>query len=356
MPLILILDQNAQRASWLSELVLSIEPHIKIELFQKAEAALAWLHWHGADMIIADSRLQGVEDHVLIHRLRDLPRGRDLPLLMLTGRDDSETRQRVLEAGATDFLAKPLDRHECLARCRNLLTQRSQATIIQERARWLEKRVADATAEIRVREHETLLRLAKAGEYRDEETGNHIIRMAKYSRLIAEELGLSPEECHCIEMAAPMHDIGKIGIPDQILLKPGRLTAEEMDIMKTHARIGYEILKDSPSQYLQMGAIIALHHHEKYNGSGYPHGLAGEEIPLPARIVAIADAYDALTSERPYKSVWSPQQAVHYLNAQRGMHFDPHCLTAFTARLDQVNRIHHMLADQPTAQRQFHHS
>ncbi len=354
MPLVLILDQDAQRASHISDILLSIDQHLTIEVFQKAEAGLAWLHWHGADMIIADSRLQGAEEHVLIQRVRDLPKGGEMPLLMLTDRDDHPGRQRVLESGATDFLAKPVDRHECLARCRNLLTQRSQAKIIQERARWLEKRVAEATAEIRVREHETLLRLAKAGEYRDEETGNHIIRMAKYSRLIAEELGLSRAECDCIELAAPMHDIGKIGIPDHILLKPGRLTHDEMELMKTHARIGYEILKDSPSQYLQMGAIIALHHHEKFNGTGYPQGLAGEEIPLPARIVAIADAYDALTSERPYKSVWTPQQAVHYLNAQKGMHFDPRCLEAFNARLDHINRIQHMLADQPAPHRQQH--
>jgi two-component system response regulator RpfG len=352
MPTLLILDQDAQRASYITDLIHSIDQHLNVEVFQKAEAGLAWLYWHSADMIIADAQLQDIDDHVLIQRVRDLPTGGELPLLMLTARDDHPGRQRVLEAGATDFLAKPVDRHECLARCRNLLTQRSQAKIIQERARWLEKRVADATAEIRVREHETLLRLAKAGEYRDEETGNHIIRMAKYSRLIAEALGLAPEECDCIELAAPMHDIGKIGVPDQILLKPGRLSAEEMDIMKTHSQIGYEILKDSPSEYLQMGAVIALHHHEKYNGTGYPHGLAGEEIPLPARIVAIADAYDALTSERPYKSVWSSQQAVHYLNAQKGMHFDPRCLDAFNTRLDRITRIQHMLADQPAEHRQ----
>jgi two-component system response regulator RpfG len=347
MPSVLILDQDAQRASQLTDLIHSIDPHLTVEAFRKTEAGLSWLYWHGADMVIADIQLQDIDDHVLIQRVRELPSGSELPLLMLTERDDHEGRQRILEAGATDFLAKPVDRHECQARCRNLLTQRSQAKIIQERARWLEKRVAEATAEIRVREHETLLRLAKAGEYRDEETGNHVIRMAKYSRLIAEQLGLSREECDCIELAAPMHDIGKIGISDQILLKPGKLTVDEMTIMKGHTRIGYEILKDSPSEYLQMGAVIALNHHEKFNGTGYPHGLAGEEIPLAARIVAIADAYDALTSERPYKSVWSVEQAVHYLNAQKGMHFDPQCLAAFNSQLDRVLRIQHMLADQP---------
>jgi two-component system response regulator RpfG len=196
-----------------------------------------------------------------------------------------------------------------------------------------------------VREHETLLRLAKAGEYRDEETGNHVVRMAKYSRLIAEELGLQKTECETIELAAPMHDIGKIGIPDHILLKPGKLLPEEFTVMKQHTRIGYEILKDSPSRYLQMGAVIALGHHEKYDGSGYPHGLSGEEIPLPARIVAVADVYDALSSRRCYKPAWSFNDILQLFETQSGQHFDPRCVEAFMTRLDDVHRIQGMLRD-----------
>ncbi len=169
--------------------------------------------------------------------------------------------------------------------------------------------------------------------------------MARYSRLIAREMGLSNGECAAIEMAAPMHDIGKIGIPDEILRKPARLTYSEFEIMKTHTRIGYEILRDSPSEYLQMGAIIALNHHEKYNGTGYPNHLGKDEIPLPARIVSVADAYDALTSERPYKRCWSIQESVDYLNQQRGKYFDPDCLDAFVARLDQIIGIQETLQD-----------
>jgi two-component system response regulator RpfG len=219
--------------------------------------------------------------------------------------------------------------------------------MIQNRARWLEEKVSQATQEIVTRERETLLRLAKAGEYRDEETGVHVLRMARFSSLIAERLGLSEEERHGIETAAPMHDIGKIGIPDHILLKPGRLDGEEFAIMRTHARIGFEILKDSPSKYLQLGAVIARGHHEKFDGSGYPDGLVGDAIPLAARIVAVADVFDALTSERPYKRAWSIQDALHYLQTEQGRHFDPDCVQAFLTQLDQVLHIRHQLQDLP---------
>jgi two-component system response regulator RpfG len=219
--------------------------------------------------------------------------------------------------------------------------------IIQDRAHWLEKRVNEAIGAIRVREQETLLRLAKAGEYRDEETGNHVIRMAKFARLIAEHLGLSRDECEIIELAAPMHDIGKIGIPDQILLKPGALTDEEFAIMKRHTNIGHDILKNSPSEYLQLGAIIAYGHHERFDGSGYPQGLSAEDIPLAARIVAVADVFDALCSERPYKPAWPQQNALRYMQEQGGRHFDPMCLEAFHAQLDKILKVQDLLRDEP---------
>ena len=202
-----------------------------------------------------------------------------------------------------------------------------------------------ATREVRTRERETLMKLAKAGEYRDQETGNHIVRMSKYARLIAEELKLTAMECDEIEAAAPMHDIGKIGIPDHILLKPGKHTEEEQAIMRRHPVIGHEILAGSPSRYLKMGAIIALGHHEKFDGSGYPQGLAGESIPLAARIVAVADVFDALTSVRPYKAAWSFQQALDFVKTESGRHFDPACVSAFEMRIDSVAAIMRELRD-----------
>jgi two-component system response regulator RpfG len=173
--------------------------------------------------------------------------------------------------------------------------------------------------------------------------------MAKYSHLIARQLGLDEDECETIEMAAPMHDIGKIGIPDQILLKPGKLSVEEFAIIKQHTHIGYEILKDSPSKYLQMGAVIALGHHEKFNGSGYPQGLREEDIPLVARIVAVADVYDALSSKRCYKPPWSHDDVLNMLNEQSGQHFDPHCVHAFISQLEEVHTIQARFTDEQSS-------
>jgi two-component system response regulator RpfG len=347
MPTVLILDQDCARRQHLVELTRQIDSRILVVAIPKPEDALSWLQWHATDLVLADSLFPDIDPATLIREIRQLPVGGDLPLLMTAPWDDHDRRRQVLDAGATDLLATPIDNLEFRARCTNLLTQRNQQKIIHERARWLEQRVSDVTSEIRIREHETLLRLAKAGEYRDEETGNHVVRMARYSRLIAEQLGLSRTDCEAIELAAPMHDIGKIGIPDEILRKPGRLTHCEFEIMKTHTLIGYEILKDSPSKYLQMGAVIALSHHEKFNGTGYPHGRGKSEIPLPARIVSVADAYDALTSERPYKPRWPLKKTIDYLKQQSGRYFDPECLDAFLSQLERVMKIQYTLGDNP---------
>jgi two-component system response regulator RpfG len=198
---------------------------------------------------------------------------------------------------------------------------------------------------VREREKETLARLARAGEFRDEDTGLHFARMARYSRLIAEAIGHGSEDAETIELAAPLHDIGKIGIPDHILLKPAGLDEGELAVMRGHPRIGHEILKGSASKYVNMGAQIALGHHEEFDGSGYPGGLAGEAIPLAARIVAIADVYDALTTARPYKSAWSVEAAFDYLVAQRGRHFDARLVDAFVAVGADARRIQDELKD-----------
>jgi two-component system response regulator RpfG len=223
-----------------------------------------------------------------------------------------------------------------------------QHLIIQDRADWLARQVEVATDQITLREKETILRLARAGEYRDEGTGNHVIRMAKYSRLIAEALGcFSKQDCDDLEYAAPMHDIGKIGIPDGILLKPGKLNEYEWDIMQTHTTIGHAILSDSQSRYMQIGAIIALNHHERFDGKGYPNGLEGEDIPLIARVVAVADVFDALVSARPYKKAWPEEEAIAYIQQQAGTHLDPQCVDAFMQRLDEIKQIKSDYADEP---------
>jgi two-component system response regulator RpfG len=254
-------------------------------------------------------------------------------------------RYEALEAGATDFLIKPLDEHETRARCANLLELRRHKIVLSDQARVLQYQVDKSVAEIHERELETLSKLAKAGEFRDRTTGNHLARMAKYSALIGTNLGLAQETVHVLEFAAPMHDIGKIGIPDSILLKGGPLSGEEETVMKSHPRIGYDILKGSPSKYLSMGAIIALGHHEKYDGSGYPTGLHGEDIPIVARIVAVADVFDALVTARPYKQAWSIEDGFAYLHSQKMKHFDANCVDAFAAGIERVREIHAAYAD-----------
>jgi len=345
-PCILIIDDQSTSRQILEELVATLGERVVIKSFANPLAALTWAHTNPTDLVLTDYKMPQMNGVDFTLRFRAIYP--DVPVVMVTSMEDREIRYQALEAGATDFLIKPVDHTECRARCRNLLTLRQQQLIIKDRARWLEEKVHQATQEITTREQETLLRLAKAGEYRDEETGCHVLRMAQFSSLIAERLGLSEDDRHVIEMAAPMHDIGKIGTPDNILLKPGKLDIGELIIMRTHAQIGYEILKDSPSKYLQMGAVIAHGHHEKYDGSGYPKGLSGEAIPLPARIVAVADVFDALTSERPYKHAWSIQDALQYLTTEQGRHFDPVCVQAFMAQLDKVLQVRQQLQYLPS--------
>jgi putative two-component system response regulator len=239
-----------------------------------------------------------------------------------------------------------VDKVELTARVNNLLALRKSQQQLANRADWLAEEVAKATAEIAAREKEAILRLSRAAEYRDPETGSHLLRMSNYTRLIAVQLGLPPAEQELLLESSPMHDIGKVGTPDHILLKPGRLTPEEFEIMKQHATIGYEILRDSVSPLLQCAAKLALAHHEKFDGSGYPQGLAGEAIPLHGRIVAVADVFDALTSERPYKKAWTLDAAVDFLKTNAGSHFDPVCVEAFLAAWPQVLEIRQRYQDE----------
>lgn len=342
---ILIVDDQFTSRKILEELVSSLGDEILAKPFADPLKAPEYVQVHEPDLVLADFKMPRMNGVEFTKRFRELYK--DIPLVVITGVEDKQVLYDALDAGATDFLAKPVDLRECRTRCNNLLKLRQQHQIIKGRAKWLESKFTEAVVDVRRREHETLMRLAKAGEYRDEETGNHIIRMAKYSRLIANGLGLGAEECEVIEYAAPMHDIGKIGISDTILLKPGRLTSEEIKVMQQHTVFGYEILRDSPSKYLQTGALVALGHHERFDGTGYPHGLSRDAIPLSARVVAVADVFDALTSERPYKKAWSIQDALNYLAAEKGKHFDPDCIEAFHSQFERILNVRQKFLDLP---------
>src|SRR5574339_239024 len=342
---VMVVDDQSTGRAILEQVVRSLDERVVVEGFARPVDAVVWATRNVSDLVLVDYMMPDMDGIELVKRLRALPGYEHVPIVMVTVHDDRKVRYAALHAGITDFLTKPVDARYCLARCRNLLTLRRQQLALEDRRRLLEHMVEDATREVREREKETLLRLARAGEFRDEETGYHLIRMARYSRLIATALGLDPDEAQTIELAAPLHDIGKIGIPDQILLKPHELEAGEWQVMRRHPVIGHEILKGSASKYVRMGALIALGHHEKYDGSGYPNGLVGDHIPLCARIVTIADVYDALTSARPYKSAWSLEHAFEFLGAQRGRHFDPQLVNAFTGVREDVMRIQRELQD-----------
>ncbi|MFW5425925.1 MAG: HD-GYP domain-containing protein [Methylophagaceae bacterium] len=344
---VVIVDDESTGRMIMGKILHQVMDNIVLHEFEHPADVLEWLDSNHPDLIVTDYRMPDINGIDFIKKIRLREGCQDIPIMMITVADEKTVRYNALEAGATAFLTRPIDHIECRTSCRNLLKLSEQHSIIQKRAEWLAEQVELATKQIVSREQETLLCLAKAGEYRDEETGNHVIRMAKYSRQIAEELGMSDEECDFLEYAAPMHDIGKIGIPDGILLKPGKLNPPEWEIMQQHAEIGHDILVDSQSKYMQMGAVIALTHHEKFDGSGYPKGLKGLTIPLIGRIVAVADVYDALISARPYKMAWPVEEALDYLKQQSGKHFDPECIDAFFKRLETIRNIEIEYADNP---------
>jgi len=342
---VLIIDDLFSSRLLIAEIVRQIDGKLNLELFDAPGRAWEFARENRVDLILTDYKLPEFDGIELVRRLRKLNHCVDVPIVVITVVDDRRIRYEALEAGATDFLIKPLDEHETRARCANLLELRRHKIVLADQARMLQYQVDKSVTEIHERELETLAKLAKAGEYRDKTTGNHLMRMAKYSAMIGRHLGLGVETNHVLEVSAPMHDIGKIGIPDSILIKEGPLTPAEMQVMQTHPRIGYDILKGSPSKYLSIGAIIALGHHEKYDGTGYPNGLHGDDIPIAARVVAVADVFDALVSQRPYKRAWKLDEGFTYLKSQRGKHFDPTCTDAFLADITRVEGVLREFAD-----------
>lgn len=336
---ILIVDDQSTSRTILSQVIRGISPNIKVVEKSNPESALEWAAQNIADLVFVDflmPRMNGVD---FIRLIKMLPDYSSVPVVMITVKKDAETRYAALDVGVADFLSKPVDAYECTARCKNLLTMRQQHLILQNRSDLLESKVRLAIAEISAREQETLMRLARTGEYKDYDTAMHLQRMALYSKVIAEAAGFSEEDANMIELSSPLHDLGKIGIPDHILLKEGALNADEQKVMREHPIIGYEILQNSPSKYLQMGGEIALAHHERYDGSGYPYQLKGNQIPLSARIVAIADVLDALTSKRPYKEAWSMDKAFAYIESESGKHFDPHLVALTISIREKIEAV-----------------
>ncbi|AKL96291.1 response regulator RpfG [Clostridium aceticum] len=291
------------------------------------------------DIVLLDLNMPFMDGFKVMEKLKRIDRRSYLPILVLTASDDMENRNRALEEGARDFLGKPFNKREVLNRIHNIIEVKLLYNKVELQNQNLERKIAERTRELKRSELEIARRLAIAGEFRDNDTGNHIVRVGKYAEILARVLGMEASYSHILLHAAPLHDIGKIGIPDNILLKPGKLTEEEWEIMKTHSDIGGEILSGGRSQLMKMAEVIAYTHHEKYDGSGYPKGLKGEEIPIEGRIVAICDFFDAVTTPRPYKHAWHIDAAVDEMLRLRGSHFEPRLLEVFMKILPQIIKI-----------------
>lgn len=304
-----------------------------------SRAAIGLYAEHRPDIVLLDLQMPHLDGFGVMQQIRELDPLHFAPILVLTAEIDTKIRYRALESGARDFLLKPFDRVEVKARIRNLVEMRKLHMQTIAYAADLEGVVAERTLELRATQMEIIHRLGHAAEYKDNETGNHIIRMSLYCRVLAEAIGMSSEEQELLLGAAPMHDVGKIGIPDRILCKPAKLTPDEWEIMKTHAEIGADLLSGSNSPLIQMAQITAWTHHERWDGTGYPRGLVGDQIPLTGRIVAVCDVFDALTSVRPYKPAWPMGQTIAALQAGVGSHFDPKLVAQFLSQIPEILAI-----------------
>ncbi|HPS31262.1 MAG TPA: two-component system response regulator [bacterium] len=305
---------------------------------ENGKKALKIIQTENPDLVLLDVMMPDMDGFEVIRKVRQDNRYQQLPIILVTALTEKEDRIKGIEAGCDDFISKPVDKMELLARVRSLLKVKAYNDLLSNYRKELESEVADRTKElnhafekIKSASLDTIYRLTMASEYKDEDTGAHVKRMSHYCVAIAKQLGLSEKCVETILYAAPMHDLGKIGIPDHILLKPAKLDPSEWEIMKQHTAIGAKILNGSDAQFIKLGEIIARCHHEKWDGSGYPDGLKGTEIPIAGRIVAIADVFDALNSKRPYKEPFSLEKSLSIIKEGRGNHFDPEVVDAFFA-------------------------
>lgn len=304
----------------------------------------------GIDCILSDIKMPGRTGIDLLKEVKhNWP---EMAVILFTGNAEIHTAVASMQEGAYDFILKPIQLKQVIHSITNALEKKRMKLELRNYQKNLEKLVLERTNQIKeamqmleVSHLDTINRLCQAAEYRDDETGYHVLRISKYCEVLSRAAGLSEEETWLLSKASPLHDIGKIGIPDSILLKPGRLTAEEFEVMKKHAEIGGHILKNANSRVLQVAETVANSHHEKWDGSGYPRGLAGEEIPLMGRITAVADVFDALTMKRCYKPAFSLEASVNIITEGRGKHFDPRMVDLFLERLPEFVAIQKEFSD-----------
>ncbi|WP_218648443.1 response regulator [Neptunomonas phycophila] len=324
LPRILIVDDEPTNLKVLKNVLQDL---YRLSFAKNGEDALMLVKKDRPNLILMDVMMPGMTGFEVCERLKSDPETADIPLIFVTALQNEIDEEKGFTVGGVDYISKPITPAIVKARIKTHLS--------------LVK--ADKLKKTHV---ELIQRLGRAAEYKDNETGMHVLRMSRYSHVLAKAAGLSDDEADDLLQAAPMHDIGKIGIPDDILLKPSKLSPDEFAHMQRHTHIGAEILGDSESGLIQLAHTVAMTHHEKWDGSGYPNGLKGENIPLAGRIVAIADVFDALTSKRPYKEAWTVEKTLNVIKKDSGTHFDPNLVELLEENLDEILRIKEELSDE----------
>ncbi|MBM4054235.1 MAG: two-component system response regulator [Planctomycetes bacterium] len=327
---ILVVDDTPENIDLLTEV---LNPYYRTKIATNGEKALKIAFSNKPpDLILLDIMMPGMNGYDVCKSLKENPDTHGIPVIFVTAMSEVTDEKKGLEMGAVDYITKPISPPIVLARVKTHLA-------LYDQTRHLENMVEQRTADLEKARRHIICRLGRASEFKDNETGNHVIRMSHYTRLIAQAFGLGEESVNILFNAAPMHDVGKIGVPDNILLKPGKLDEIEWAVMRMHPQMGAEIIGQHPSILLQTAHNISLTHHEKWDGTGYPKKLKGEEIPLSGRIVAIADVFDALTTARPYKKAWSVEETVREIQKCAGTNFDPGLIAPFNAALPEILKI-----------------
>lgn len=333
---VLVIDDQATARLLLERLIGSIDPNIEVHSFASPLDAIECARERAPDLVLTDYRMTPIDGVETTRRLRQLPTCADVPVMMVTVIEDVKVCHAAFDAGVTDFLVKPYDHYECRARCRNLLALREQHLLLQDRTRLLEREIAAAVRELRFREREAITLAANLAEYHAHQDGLRLMRISRYARMIADAMELPTELAQCIEVAATLHDVGKVGVPDELLRNEVELSDAQVRALREHTEIGYALLESSTSEYLRTGAAIALHHHERYDGKGYPRGLKGRDIPIGARIVAVAEAFDHITAGTGVDCERVVAEAMEALQRRKGTELDPVCVEALAAQLERA--------------------
>lgn len=332
-PVVLVVDDTETNIDILLE-ILSDDYEVSVAL--DGESALEIAFEDQPDIILLDIMMPGLDGYEVCRRLKQREETRAIPVIFVTAKSEVADEAKGFDLGGVDYIAKPISPPIVKARVKTHIQLKLAQDALANQNQILEDKVSQRTCELRETQLDIIRKLCRAAEFRDNETGLHVIRMSQYARIIGLTYGMNEYDATLLLNASPMHDVGKIGIPDSVLLKPGKLTVEEFKIIQSHPKIGAEIIGINDSPLLQMARDIAYTHHEKWNGTGYPQGLRGEDIPLVGRITAVADVFDALTMIRPYKKEWPVEKAVELIQQERGLHFDPDLVTAFLQSMTDI--------------------